>query len=42
MPDQLFNWDPEDIGESLAEDSFDELDGPLRKPRPIGWNSTDG
>jgi hypothetical protein len=40
MPDQLFNWDPEDIGESLAEDFFDELDGPLlaEPPHPINWN----
>ena len=39
MPDQLFN-DPEESGESLTEDPFDELDGPLlaEPPHPINWN----
>jgi hypothetical protein len=40
MPDRLFDWDPDDSGESFTEDSFDELQGPLlaEPPHPVNWN----
>jgi len=40
MPEQLFDWDPDDSGERLADDAFDELEGPLlaEPPHPINWN----
>jgi hypothetical protein len=36
MPDHHFDWDPNDRG-TFADDSSDELDGPLRAepPHPI-------
>ncbi|WP_213815229.1 hypothetical protein [Glaciihabitans sp. dw_435] len=40
MPEQLFDLDPDDSGERLADDDFDELEGPLlaEPPHPINWN----
>lgn len=40
MPEPRDEWVPEDIDASLAEDSFDDLDGPLtaEPPHPVNWN----
>ena len=40
MPEQLFDCDPDDSGERLAGDDFDELEEPLlaEPPHPINWN----
>jgi hypothetical protein len=40
MPEQLFNWDPDESEEAFADDSFDELGGPLlvEPPHPVNWN----
>jgi hypothetical protein len=40
MTETRVKWDPGDQDDSLGEDSFDELDGPLtaEPPHPINWN----
>jgi hypothetical protein len=40
MPEQPFNWEPDDSESPFEDDAFDELNGPLiaEPPHPVNWN----